>query len=211
MYASSSINLARSNAASLRAFSSTSRGLARRQAFVELLSDVPRLGKSFDRLFVAPGRARNDLVPNRKARFIPFKNSLHRQELKMTDEERSNHFLRIESPDATAIYQRQTPETPQPTPQHLLDALHILPDTIVFPLRTVSPSSSTLHGSLNLSDVHQVLAQEHNLDSTEVEVFWADHEPGARIKEIGTWRAIIKLRKGGEEQVQLQIQVVRQD
>ncbi|OXG96245.1 hypothetical protein C345_00355 [Cryptococcus neoformans A2-102-5] len=194
---------------SLRAFSTTSKSLAKREAFVELLQDVPGLGKGYDRLFVAPGRARNDLVPARKARFVAFKDNKQRQVLRMTDEERKIHWLQVEAPGATPQNPQASSEGSQQTPQHLLDSLFLLPSTLHFPLRTVSPTSPTLHGSLSLSNVYEVLETNHGLGSKDVEVSWVEQEAGARMKELGTWKASVKLRTGGQEQQTVDIEVDR--
>lgn len=194
---------------SLRAFSTTSKSLAKREAFVELLQDVPGLGKGYDRLFVAPGRARNDLVPARKARFVAFKDNKQRQVLRMTDEERKIHWLQVEAPGATPQNPQAPSEGSQQTPQHLLDSLFLLPSTLHFPLRTVSPTSPTLHGSLSLSNVYEVLETNHGLGSKDVEVSWVEQEAGARMKELGTWKASVKLRTGGQEQQTVDIEVDR--
>ncbi|KAL0253752.1 hypothetical protein I308_101128 [Cryptococcus tetragattii IND107] len=194
---------------SLRAFSTTSRSLAKRETFVELLQDVPGLGKTYDRLFVAPGRARNDLVPARKARFVAFKDNKQRQVLRMTEEERKIHWLQVEAPGATPQNPREPAEGSQQTPQHLLDSLFLLPSTLHFPLRTVSPTSPTLHGSLSLSNVYEILEGNHGLSSKDVEVSWVEQEAGARMKELGTWKASVKLRTGGREEQIVDIKVDR--
>ena len=80
--------------------SSASTSTSRRQVIVELLKDVEGLGKAcvytflsvdmvfglillllspkVDRIRVAPGRARNSLVPYRYARFVPYAKGVNR-------------------------------------------------------------------------------------------------------------------------------------
>ncbi|WWD20604.1 hypothetical protein CI109_105080 [Kwoniella shandongensis] len=212
MYASSSRILVRSALTSSRTFTTTSTCAAKRETFVELLQDVPGLGRTFDRLFVAPGRARNDLVPTRKARFVAFKDNSSRQVYRATDADRAillSDFL-IESPSSKPFEQRNSETDITPTPQHLLDALHLIPSTLVFHLRTISPDYPSLHGSLTLSDIQDRLANEFALPATEVEVNWgSEQDAGARMKELGRWGAVVKLRKGGREEVPIDIEVVR--
>lgn len=40
---------------------------------MQLTSDVDGLGFTNDRVLVSPGRARNQLIPGRVARFVPWK------------------------------------------------------------------------------------------------------------------------------------------
>ncbi|ODN83015.1 hypothetical protein L202_01245 [Cryptococcus amylolentus CBS 6039] len=209
MYASTSKVLAKSGGLSLRAFSTTSTAMTKRQTFVELLQEVPGLGKAFDRILVAPGYARNDLVPGRKARFIPFKESSQRQVLRMSDSERASHSLRIGAPGSSASWQQRSASDLLPTTQELLNAIHSIQSPITFSLRTVSPTSTSLHGSLNLSNVHDRIAEDYGLTSKEVEIDWVEQENGARMKELGKWEALVKLRHGGREEVPIEVEVVR--
>lgn len=148
-------------------------------------------------------------MPARKARFVAFKDNKQRQVLRMTDEERKIHWLQVEAPGATPQNPQAPSEGSQQTPQHLLDSLFLLPSTLHFPLRTVSPTSPTLHGSLSLSNVYEVLETNHGLGSKDVEVSWVEQEAGARMKELGTWKASVKLRTGGQEQQTVDIEVDR--
>ncbi|WRT70584.1 uncharacterized protein IL334_007582 [Kwoniella shivajii] len=216
MYASSSRIAINTTLKASRTFSTTSTRLARRETFVELLEDVPGLGRTFDRLFVAPGRARNDLVPTRKARFVPFKDNSQRQVYRATDADRSIlSDLRIESPSSSSASSSNEERTsyhysePEPTSQSLLNSLHLVPSILIFERRTVSPDYPTLHGSLTLSDIQDKLDKEFNLPSSEIEVSWIGKEQGSRMKELDSWSAELKLRKGGKESIQVTIQVDR--
>jgi hypothetical protein len=57
----------------------TSISLSRREVLVQLTSDVDGLGFTDDRVFVSPGRARNQLIPGRVARFVPWKKASDRE------------------------------------------------------------------------------------------------------------------------------------
>ncbi|WVR08502.1 hypothetical protein IAU60_005557 [Kwoniella sp. DSM 27419] len=210
--ASSSRALARSTVTSSRAFSSSSPVAARRETFVELLQDVPGVGRTFDRLFVPPGRARNDLVPTRKARFVPFKDNSQRQVYRATEADRATpQSPLIEAPSDRPFEQRAAYLAPEPTAQPLLNALHLVPSTLTFPRRTVSPDYPSLHGSLTLSDIQDRLANEYGLPAADAEVVWVLKEEGARMKELDVWPATVRLRKGGREQALVDIEVVREE
>ncbi|OCF31749.1 hypothetical protein I316_06556 [Kwoniella heveanensis BCC8398] len=218
MFASSSHVLARStlSLSASRSFSTTPTCAAKREAFVELLQDVPGLGRTFDRLFVAPGRARNDLVPTRKARFIAFKDNSKRQVYRATDADRAilNDLL-LEAPSDKPFEQKSPYVEPESTPQDLLNHLHVIPSTLTFPRKAISAEYDTIHGSLTVSDIQDKLARAveeggFDLPSSEVEVIWVGREEGARIKELGQYEAEIKLRKYGKESVAVTIEVVRE-
>jgi hypothetical protein len=72
-----------------------------------------------------------------------------------------------------------------------LSLLLSLPPTLSFPLRTTSPSSSALHGSLTLGDVQSRLA-EFGLVPGSVEVSWRDHDDAERMKELGVWAVVVR-------------------
>ncbi|KAK8850421.1 hypothetical protein IAR55_004339 [Kwoniella newhampshirensis] len=214
MYASSSRIFARSTLLSTRAFSTTTKCAAKRETFVELLEDVPGLGRTFDRLFVAPGRARNDLVPTRKARFVPFKDNSSRQVYRATDADRAIlHDFLVEGPNPKSSASSSSTTLSETesfhTSQELLDKLHLLPSIITFPKRTISPDYPSLHGSLTLSDIQDRLGNEFDLSAGDAEVVWSEQDIGARMKELGRWGAVVRLRKGGREEVPVDIVVVR--
>ncbi|WVW80976.1 hypothetical protein I302_102967 [Kwoniella bestiolae CBS 10118] len=209
MYASSSRILVKTSfKVSSRSFSTTTPSLARRETFVELLQDVPGLGRTFDRLFVAPGRARNDLVPTRKARFVPFKDNNQRQIYRATEADRKSSSLLIESssftPSSSSLAEESTT-----TPQDLLNILHLVPSPLTFKRRTISPDYPSLHGSLTLSDIQERLENQYGLSSKDVQVSWVGRQDGSRMKELDTWDAIISLRKGGKESTDVKVEVVR--
>lgn len=97
-----------------------------------------------------------------------------------------------------------------PTPEALLNALHLIPQTLTFERLTVSPSTPALHGSLTLSDVLDRLVSEHGISAKDAEVSWVDQEGGARMKELGTWGVSVQLREFGREEVRIEVEVVRE-
>ncbi|WVQ63182.1 uncharacterized protein L199_001333 [Kwoniella botswanensis] len=211
MYASSSRILVKSNLARIpsRSLSASAPSSARRETFVELLQDVPGLGRTFDRLFVAPGRARNDLVPTRKARFVPFKDNSQRQIYRATEADRkSSSTLLIESTTSSSGLSSSQEES-NITPQEILNQLHLIPSTLTFKRRTISPDYPSLHGSLTLSDIQERLDSTYGLSSGDVSVNWVDRQDGSRMKELDSWKAIVGLKKGGKEGTEVVIRVVR--
>ncbi|WWC72488.1 uncharacterized protein I206_106450 [Kwoniella pini CBS 10737] len=210
MYASSSRVLVQTSLRTSRSFSSSVPSAARRETFVELLQDVPGLGRTFDRLFVAPGRARNDLVPTRKARFVPFKNNGQRQIYRATDADRSSSSLLIEEQSSsTGIQPNSNLTEDSNTSQELLNSLHLLPNILTFKRRTISPDYPTLHGSLTLSDIQSKLENEFGLPSSEIELNWLNRESGSRIKELISTPLKVSFKKGGKENTEVLIEVTR--
>ncbi|WVQ86053.1 hypothetical protein IAT38_008221 [Cryptococcus sp. DSM 104549] len=210
MLASSSKILGRSTVAASRTFSTTSAVSSRRQTYVELLQDVRGLGSQFDRLLVSPGRARNELIPLRKARFIPWKVTSDRETFRTSvDSGAASNAFQIEAPGVRKTQQRAAFKEPATSKQELLNSLFTLPSTLTFHLRTVSPHYPALHGSLTLSEVHDRLDKEFGLPSKAASVSWVGQDMGSRMKELGTWQTIVKLRKGGREEVPMAVEVVR--
>ncbi|WWC65150.1 uncharacterized protein I303_107764 [Kwoniella dejecticola CBS 10117] len=211
MYASSSRVVLQSSLGAARLFSSSIPSAARRETFIELLQDVPGLGRTFDRLFVAPGRARNDLVPTRQARFVPFKNNGQRQIYRATDADRSTASLLIEEQTSSTGLQSSSSSssTTSETPQELLNALHLLPNILTFKRRTISPDYPTLHGSLTLSDIQNRLDSQHGLPSSEIELNWVNREAGSRIKELVSTPLKVSFKRGGQEETEVVVEVVR--
>ena len=120
--------------------------------------------------------------------------------------------FRITAPvPGQVIPQREEDEVEEETPQVLLDALFSLPPKLVFPLRTIDATSPYLHGSLTIDDVESLLASQHNLVYPDVSCRWEDRRRSERIKELGTWRAFVGISGGGQEEQQIDIEVVRQE
>ncbi|GFZ48196.1 hypothetical protein JCM24511_05944 [Saitozyma sp. JCM 24511] len=160
-------------------FITSARSLVKREVLVELLEDVDGLGLIQDRVAVAPGRARNQLLPNRQARYVPWKRNSQREPRKAEPR----------APSLLSAF----PSTSSPAPTAPLDLslLLSLPPTLSFPLRTTSPSSSALHGSLTLGDVQSRLA-EFGLVPGSIEVSWRDHDDAERMKELGVWAVVVR-------------------
>jgi hypothetical protein len=64
---------------------------------------------------------------------------------------------------------------------------------------------------LTLSDIQDRLVQDHALSGTDVEVLWKEGESAGRMKELGTREVLVKLREGGQEEVSMEVEVVRVD
>ena len=114
-----------------------------------------------------------------------------------------NHLL--EAPGV----RRTSSKTPiEPTPQTLLDSLHLIPETLTFPLRTVDSDPELLHGSLTLADIQTRLAEENGLTQTDVIVEWEDGDVNDRMKRVGTRDVVVSIRGKGGESVDAQVEVV---
>lgn len=99
----------------------------------------------------------------------------------------------------------------EPTPTELLGKLHLLPATLVFKRRTISPTTPALHGSITMSDIYERLTQDHSLSSSEVQIDWVEQDNAARMKELGTWPLQVEIVGYGEETVNVFIEAVREE
>ncbi|KAL7422716.1 hypothetical protein Q5752_002008 [Cryptotrichosporon argae] len=210
MLASTSKSALRSVAPSARAYAfstSAPRGLKKAdKVVVELLEPVDGLGLKYDAVAVSVGRMRHELAPYRLARWIPWKRAGER----VTATRRAvrggpTEHAQIAAP-GLGVDAAPAPQLAE-TAQAVLDALHALPPRLTFRLRTVSPTSRALHGSLTLSEVQGALAA-HGL-AGHAEVVWTDRHAGARMKELGTWPAVVRLTQGGREEAEIEIEAAR--
>lgn len=112
---------------------------------------------------------------------------------------------------ASSHHQVEAPHIPSATPAELLAQLNLLPPTLVFSRLTISPSTPALHGSVTLTDVAEHLAVAHDISPADFEVSWVDHETSARIKELGSWDALVKVRGLGGEEASVEVEVVREE
>jgi len=98
---------------------------------------------------------------------------------------------------------------PVTTPSQTLASLYDLPPSFVFARRTISTGSDSIHGSLTLSDIAARLQEECGLSSLEVEVVWRDVrlEEGARIRSLGSYDAVVRVRGMGQEEAPLSIEI----
>jgi hypothetical protein len=121
-----------------------------------------------------------------------------------------------ESPQISAPSSASTaPETAEPkedvpTPQNVLNELHLLPESLVFSLPTTE-DGVTLYGSLTLSDVVIRLA-ELGTTTKHFVVGWAEDEEasaasGDRMKAVGTRKARVQVKGGGKEAVEIEVEV----
>ena len=95
------------------------------------------------------------------------------------------------------------------TPSQTLASLYDLPPSFVFARRTISTASDSIHGSLTLSDISARLQEECGLSSLDVEVVWRDVrlEEGARIRSLGSYDAVVRVRGMGQEEAPLSVEV----
>jgi hypothetical protein len=99
------------------------------------------------------------------------------------------------------------------TPSQTLTSLYDLPPSFVFARRTISAGSDSIHGSLTLSDISARLQEECGLSSLDVEVAWRDVrlEEGARLRSLGSYDAVVRVRGMGQEEAPLSIEVTPLD
>jgi hypothetical protein len=67
-----------------------------------------------------------------------------------------------------------------------------------------------IHGSVTLGDVQERLATEHGLTAAQIDVTWVGQDAAARMKELGTWGAMVAVRGLGREEVGVEVEVVRE-
>ncbi|ORY29689.1 hypothetical protein BCR39DRAFT_531653 [Naematelia encephala] len=201
-------------------FSSTARCPARRRVLVELLEDVANVGKKFDKELVKPGYARHYLVPLRKARLVAASpvQKYHPESLvdRILNAHRDVPFYDSDADPSLYIPAPRKSRKNQKTRAEEHDAqvsvlLADVPPVLEFALRTIAPNDPAVHGSVTLSDVAERLAVEHDLLPADFRVYWEDEAHGAeaRIKELGTWVAVVEKKTGREEKRHIDIKVVR--
>ena len=64
---------------------------------------------------------------------------------------------------------------------------------------------------MTIGDIQDRLAAEFGITTSQVEVSWVDQESAARMKELGSWGALIKVRGLGGEEVAVEVEVVREE
>lgn len=205
----------------------TSRSLqSRRQALVELTSDVRGLGQICeyhtnvlvvcltmvvdDRMAINPGRARNELVPNGSARMIPWKRRAER--IKHLASTRSTIVYGQGSTVGSTSNSSAPIDGTTPTPRTLLESLYGLPPAIILHRRTTSPSTDVIHGSVGLHDVLQHLRDDHGLENHGIEATWADPKAtDHRLRQLGHYDCWIRVQGHGQESAPLSVEVRRLD
>jgi len=95
------------------------------------------------------------------------------------------------------------------TPSQVLAALYDLPPSFTFARRTISAGSDSIHGSLTLSDIAARLQEECGLSNLDIEVLWRDVrlEEGARIRSLGSYDAVVRVRGLGQEEAALAVEI----
>lgn len=84
-----------------------------------------------------------------------------------------------------------------------------MPPILTFALRTTTPTSDAVHGSVTLADVLHKLEEEHGFPGKEVELSWIDRGPNDRMKELGVWDVLVKSRQVDEIEAELEVHLVR--
>lgn len=95
------------------------------------------------------------------------------------------------------------------TPSRILTALYELPPSFAFARRTIGTTSDSIHGSLTLTDIATRLQEECGLSGLDVDVAWRDVrlEDNARIRSLGSYDAIVRVKGMGQEEAPLAIEI----
>lgn len=95
------------------------------------------------------------------------------------------------------------------TPSQVLASLYDMPPSFAFARRTISAGSDSIHGSLTLSDIAARLQEECGLSNLDVEVVWRDVrlEEGARIRSLGSYDAVVRVKGMGQEEAALSVDI----
>jgi hypothetical protein len=98
---------------------------------------------------------------------------------------------------------------PLTTPSQTLASLYDLPPSFAFARRTINAGSDSIHGSLTLGDIATRLQEECGLSNLDVEVVWRDVrlEEGARIRSLGSYDAMVRVKGMGQEEAPLSIEI----
>ncbi|EIW69769.1 hypothetical protein M231_06798 [Tremella mesenterica] len=172
----------------------------RRQVLIELLEEIPRVGKKAERVLVSPSWARTQLIPNRQARYVPWKRSSDKISVQINSK---IDLAQLEDQRLRAI-------TDGSTSPELLQALESLPDTFTIPARTTSPHFPTLHGSISLDAVIRLI-EENGVREADAEVSWVSAEEGSKMKQLGKREVLVRLRIGDREEKKVMVEVIRQE
>ncbi|ORX41131.1 hypothetical protein BD324DRAFT_648022 [Kockovaella imperatae] len=193
---------------SIRAFSTSSPALVGKPVLVELLQRVPGLGHPGDRVHVVSGRARLDLVPLRKARWVPFAEKFGLGPSKAN---------RVKSQGIRARRSKAEPDTPTeepkpfvpitPTPAALKSKIDSFPPVLDFNLQTVSMDSSVLITTFTLGDITNTL-KDYGLTKEDVLLRWEDGKSD-RIERVGERVLVLQVRGRGLEEKKVTVRVHR--
>ncbi|BEJ16443.1 hypothetical protein CspHIS471_0510480 [Cutaneotrichosporon sp. HIS471] len=176
-----------------RAFStSTPRAKKAQPLIVELIQDVPGLGRKFDRVEAKRGFVLSYLLPRRLIRLLPWKKWAHRPTVYIRPEH-------IAAPGAQSLI--DGPNAQASSAKQAVVNLADVPDTLTFKRRTIKPDEPALHGSISVADVTALLADEYQLPLGLIEFSFAGLGPKDRIKALGTFtgRIAVRGRKEGKD------------
>ncbi|KAM0788241.1 hypothetical protein ACM66B_001393 [Microbotryomycetes sp. NB124-2] len=172
---------------------------------VQLIKDVPSLGRQGDVVIVAPGRARNSLIPQGLGLYIaggkpvsPLRAMLDRQsQLAFTRQAQDEVVTARDIADA--LSGDSEPE-PQSSEQAVLQALSLLPQPLTFKRRT--HASNELFGSVSVQDVlAEVREFGLRLDEAACSFIESAGIEKGRIKRIGDY--IFEIQLKGLDKTQL--------
>nr|KAJ9118673.1 hypothetical protein QFC22_003893 [Naganishia vaughanmartiniae] len=184
----------------LTVISRTQRFIQNRTVAVELKQAIRGLGNTGEIVQVNPGRMRRLLYPAGQAVYLPWK---RRSEVTKALESR-----RVPTSTSTTTAGKapsQTPITRLPL-SYIISSLSSVPDTITITERT-SENSSTLFGSVSLSDIERAL-DELDVPVHELELRWSTKDleggkvqTGGRVKETGDYTVEILFKGDTESKV----------
>ncbi|KAK4050076.1 hypothetical protein OIV83_003646 [Microbotryomycetes sp. JL201] len=172
---------------------------------VQLLKDVPALGRQGDIVIVAPGRARNTLIPRGLGLYIaggkavsPLRSMLDRQAQIAISRQAQDKIITARDV-VDSLSNNNEPEL-QSSEQAILAALSLLPQPLTFKRRT--HASDELFGSVSVQDV---LANVRDfglrLDEAACSFVESAGIEKGRIKRIGDY--IFEIQVKGTDKTQL--------
>ncbi|GAA5855808.1 hypothetical protein JCM8547_000364 [Rhodosporidiobolus lusitaniae] len=192
-----------------RACQQSQRRHAHKLVEVELTTDVPSLGRRGDRLPVAPGIARNRLIPGGQALYV-VAGQAHSplQRMFRKEAERAGGLASImakqREQEAEARAKRVLDELTGAADPHaaarkaelsLLDNLSGLPQPLTFSRLTTSPTSSDLFGSVSAVDVISLLREKDiHLDASQAAFVEQKGVEKGRVKVLGEFTFAVQMK-----------------
>ncbi|ORY82305.1 hypothetical protein BCR35DRAFT_303679 [Leucosporidium creatinivorum] len=173
---------------------------------IELLSDVPSLGRRGERLPVSPGRARNQLIPQGLGLYVvagrgvsPLRDMQRREE-----QQRARGVLGAVGAskvvDGIASSAEAAAAESLSHDSSLLTALQLLPQPLTFTRLTTATTNADLFGSVSASDVLTEL-KEFGIRVEEGNAAFGEKEgvEKGRVKSLGDFVFNVQLKALGEE------------
>ncbi|KAK4058337.1 hypothetical protein OIO90_000495 [Microbotryomycetes sp. JL221] len=169
---------------------------------VQLLENVPSLGRQGDIVIVAPGRARNSLIPSGLGLYVangkavsPLRSMLEREE-----QQAARRLTSAKVVTARDILDSISNEKPQPSSEEAtLAALALLPQPLAFKRR--SHASDELFGSVSVQDVlAEVREFGLRLEESQCSFVESAGVEKGRIKRVGDYILEIQLKTPAKTQ-----------